>query len=302
MTHTGRSITLIITGALLIAPALKARTCTGSGGLVGGYGWTGTRPSASASTTTAVIGSPTPIGTLLAGTVNSASFAAVGRVFLDGNGGIFATAAPIVTADTVSPLLQVGTYIANTDCTVSATITDSFATPGGAGLTPVQASATFEGVMVQNGNEIDLVQTGTGASGALLTLRKAKQFTGCTSDGFAGSFGLAAAGVATTPPIGTDAAVSTPFNLLARVVADGAGAFIQDSQTALSPLTARRATGTYTVNADCTGTGTLIDSANKIRKINFVVVTSGSGQSAVPGLIVAFTDTGVVGSGIAQQQ
>jgi len=175
---------------------------------------TGTRstasaPAATTATTTAVtatpaaiVGSATPIGTPVAGAANSARFASVGRIFLDGNGAIFAA------ADSLSPVLQVGAYTANTDCTISVTITDSFATPASAALTPVQASVSFEGVLVQTGAEIDLVQTGTGG-GAVLTLRKAKQFTGCTTDGFAGTFGLAAGGVATAAPVGTDAPVTT---------------------------------------------------------------------------------------------
>jgi hypothetical protein len=170
------------------------------------------------------------------------------------------------------------------------------------GLTPVAASATFEGVLVQGGNEIDLVQTGTGNGGTLLTLRKARQYAGCSTDGFAGTFGLSAAGVTTTPAVGTTPAVSAPFNTITRLVADGTGAFVQDSAGAVSPLASRRVTGTYTVNLDCTGSGTLIDSAGKVQKINFVIVGSGPGQGVTSGLLIAFGDKGVVGSGVAQQQ
>src|SRR6266566_4774334 len=175
---------LFLGGVVVMAPALQARTCSGNGDVIGGYGWMGSRDVAfvpvpvlpPATTSTPVVGSNTQIGALTAGSVNTAAFASVGRLYMDGNGGMFSSSAPGM------PVTQVGTYVVNSDCTVSATFTDAFATPGGAGLTPVQASATFEGVLVQNANEIDLVQTGTGVSGALLTLRKAKQFTGCTSD------------------------------------------------------------------------------------------------------------------------
>src|SRR5436190_719205 len=123
MTNLSRSLPLILAGALCIAPGLEARTCTGNGDLIGGFGWVGTRTAALTSTATPIVASNTPIGTLAAGAANAGAFAAVGRVFLDGSGGIFAS------ADLASPLLQVGTYTANTDCTISVAITDAFATP-----------------------------------------------------------------------------------------------------------------------------------------------------------------------------
>ena len=292
--------TLIVSGALAIAPALQARTCSGNGDLLGGFGWSGSRavPFVSATPVTAINGSTTQIGGLTAGAANSAAFASVGRVYLDGNGGIFSTSTPLTT------LLQVGTYAVNPDCTVSATLTDAFATPGAAGLTPVQASVTFEGFVVQNFNEIDLVQTGTAAAGAVITLRKVKQFNSCGIESLTGTFGLAASGVAT---VGRDAllgAVSSPFTLFGRINADGTGFLVQDSVGLVSPLTTRQFTGTYTVNQDCTGSATLTGSDTKSRKIDFVIVTPGGPNptNATKSLVFAFTDPGVVGSGLAQQQ
>src|SRR5260221_605105 len=160
---------------------------------------------------TAINGSTTQVGALTAGAANSAAFASVGRVYLDGAGGIFSTSTPL------TPLLQVGTYAVNSDCTVSATLTDAFATPGGAGLTPIQASVAFEGFVVQNFNEIDFVQTGAAATGAVVTLRKVKQFNSCGIDSLTGTFGLAASGVATAAPTPGATPVATPFNLYVPV-------------------------------------------------------------------------------------
>jgi hypothetical protein len=193
----------------------------------------------------------------------------------------------------------VGKYTANTDCTISVSVTDAFATPAEAFLTPVQATATFEGVVVQNGNEIDLTQTGT-ATGAILALKRTKLSSGCSTDMLGGPLGLTATGVATSAPLGTATPVSTPFNLYARLVADGAGNFVADTFGLLSPLVARQLTGTYTINGDCTGAATLTSSDGKSRKVNFVVVTSGPGSAQA--LQFAFADTGVVGDGLAQQQ
>ena len=313
MNNLCATLTLIAGGALLVAPDARARTCSGNSDLVGSFAWVGSRSTATptpapaatgsatttpaATTTAAITGSNTALGALAAGAANTAAFASVGRVYLDGNGALFAS------ADSVSPLLQAGTYTANTDCTISLTVTDIFATPGAAGLTPVQASATFEGVIVQNGSEMDLVQTGN-TNATLLTLKKTRQFTGCSTDGFVGTFGLAASGVSTLTPIGATDPVSTPFHIVGRLVADGSGAFVTDSQGALSPLTARQLKGTYSINADCTGSGTVVSSDGKTRKIVFVVTAAPTqtGQTAIPGLVITFSDAGVVGSGQAQQQ
>jgi hypothetical protein len=295
-------------GVLAVAPALEARTCSGNGDVIGGYGWIGSRaaafvpvaaPAPTTTTTTAIspiVGSSTQIGALTAGAANSAAFASVGRLYLDGLGFIFASSTPS------TPVLQVGTYTVNSDCTVAATFTDTFATPGAAGLTPVQATATFEGVLVQNANEIDLVQTGT-STGTVLTLKKTSQFNGCGPDSLTGTFGLAASGIATAAATPGGTPVSTPFNLSGRINADGTGLLAQDSVGLASPLTQRQFTGTYTVNLDCTGSATLVGSDTKSRKISFVIVSPGGANSnGAQSLAFTFTDSGVVGSGLAQQQ
>src|SRR6266446_2921206 len=111
MDNLGRWSTLILGGALAVAPALQARTCTGNGDLIGSYGWVGSRsaqfvkppvvvdPATTPVTTavTPITGSSTAIGALASGAANSAAFAQVGRIFVDGNGGIFASASPTTT-------------------------------------------------------------------------------------------------------------------------------------------------------------------------------------------------------------
>jgi hypothetical protein len=200
----------------------------------------------------------------------------------------------------------VGTYTVNGDCTVSATLTDAFLTAPSTGLAPTQASATFEGVVVEIGNEIDLLQTGT-TTGTALTLRKTKQ--SCTTDGLFDAFGLSATGVTTTiiaPVAGgpsSSSPTSAPFSIVGRFVADGAGNLVQDVIAQASPLNDRKVTGTYNVNMDCTGTATLITADGKKRGANFVIVTLGADLSdGLQALELAFTDAGVVGSGLAQQQ
>jgi hypothetical protein len=295
---------LLLVSALVVVPGVEARTCTGAGDLIGGYGWIGSRsslfvPPPASPPIVPVAGSVTPIGVLAGGAANSDAFASVGRLLLDGNGGVFAG------ANSTSALLQAGKYTVNTDCTIAVTITDAFATPVEAGLPPVQATATFEGIIVQNGNEIDLVQTGA-ASGTILTLKKTRQINGCTPDAVGGNFGLSAQGVSTVSTVtpGTADTVTTtkPFTLNGRFLADGVGSFVKDSQGLLSPLTARQLTGTYTVNQDCSGSGTLVSSDGKTtRKIDFVIVGAGSGSAAPQSIVFVFTDKGTIGTGLAQQ-
>ena len=326
---------LMLGGALTVVPALQARTCGGNGDIIGSFGWSGVRalafvpPGTTAATattpvttptptthattptattptaTTPVTGSATPVGVLVAGALNPGQFASVGRVFFDGSGGLFTSSAP------GAAVLQSGSYTVNTDCTVSATFTDAFTSvSGGAvGLTPAaQPSATFEGVAVQAGNEIDLAQTGS-VTGTTLTLRKTKQ--NCSSADVFSAFGILASGyvtgATTTTPTNSGSIVTTapnvPFTIVGRFVSDGGGNLYEDNIGISSPLTKREITGTYTVNTDCTGSATLIGSDGVKRGVNFVEVAVGPTINNAPlALELAFTDAGVVGSGFAQQQ
>ena len=298
LTKLQRAVTILLCG-LAIVPAMAARTCGGAGDVIGSFGWLGTRssdfvPVAATPPGTANMGSVTPIGALVADAVGTAAFASVGRVFLDGSGGVFATSAP------GGVQMPAGTYSVNMDCTVSMTLTDAFAAPGFPGIS-LQPSATFEGVAVEGGNEIDLLQTNP-SGGAVVTLTKTKQ--ACSNNGISTAFGISAVGVTTAA--GTTAGstpTTTPFGILGRFVGDGAGNLVEDATAQASPLTNRKVTGTYTVNMDCTGTAILATADGKKRGANFVIVTRGSDLTNGPQTLeFAFSDAGVVGSGIAQQQ
>jgi len=304
-------------GLLVTAQALEARTCGGAGDVQGSFGWLGGRttdavapaPASSTSTTTTapapITGSATPIGTLVTGAVNGNTFYSVGRIYLDGNGGMFATSSPGAVASTV------GTYKVNGDCTVSVTLTDAFAPNPGflVGITTTsQPSATFEGVVVVGGNEIDLTQTGT-VSGTMVTLRKTKQL--CSTAELNSAYGISASGyvAGTTTSTTTNAGTTTttspnvPFSILGRFVGDGNGILYQDNIGATSPLTNREITGTYSVNGDCTGTISLTTADGKKKGASFVIVLQGTTLNNAPeALAITFTDAGVVGSGFAQPQ
>jgi hypothetical protein len=318
----GRIASILLGAVLALAPVLEARTCGGAGDVVGSFGWSGGRAMAFVSTsavttptttptTTAPAVSPTPIGALLSGAGGTGAFASVGRVYLDGNGGVFASSAP------GDALMSVGTYSVNGDCTISMTLSDTFATPAPMALvtTTAPVGVTYQGVLVQNGNEIDLTQTGNAATSSL-TMTKTQQ--SCTTGYVFSAFGIAASGsstavmqsstgttgtTTTTPTTSTTPAAPTPFNIVGRFVADGSGNLITDNFGEASPLTSREITGSYTVNADCTGTATLITSDGVKRAANFVIVTQGPNlTTGTQALQFAFSGNGVTGTGLAQQQ
>lgn len=300
-------------------------------------------PPGTTGATGTVLGSNTPIGNLVSGLSSHNAFAFTGRLFADGMGNIYA--APSAGSLVVNTLG--GTYNVSTDCTITVTLGDPFVS-GTANATPpvvipgttlpfsAANSVTLEGVVVNTGNanEIDLVATGANA-GAVLTLTKTAQFSSCTNASLFGNYGISGQGLFSpsagtglgtglggtivgttgTPTLtgaftsGVSGALGTPFNLLGRTVADGAGNFVTDFSSTTSVIK-RALTGTYVVNGDCTGTARLVDSTGVGRNVAFVLVNEAAAcsvanavsSSARQALDFVFTDPGVIGSGTARQQ
>jgi hypothetical protein len=291
---------------------------------------------------TTFVGSNTAVGSLMAGLENSVVFTSIGRLFADGAGTLFGSPTTGVTTN-----IQVGTYTVSPSCSVSMTLTDPFVTTAGvttlrSSSTP-GISATLTGFVSQNGTELDMA----GATGAVVTFRKTSQAGSCNNGSLSGNYtasgngfyfpgvsnGLivpgTGAGVVNQLPnptatcmfngtpgtgsctgaftFGATGTLGTAFSLLGRFVADGNGNLVTDLSGQTSPQ-GGNLTGTYTVNADCTGTGRLIDSNNIARDILFVLVnqgsqgSSGSGTGVGQALQFVFNDTGVLGGGSAQLQ
>jgi len=213
-------------------------------------------------------------------------------------------------------------------------IRDPFpATAGGALTTTGGSTITIEGEIIDG--RIEAIETGQNAAGATLTFVRTAQFNACTTASLTGSWGVVGSGVAvpgaTLPPtsnvnglpatgtvggagsafsLGVAGALGTPFNLLGRATADGNGNFIADVLSAASTVK-RTLLGTYAVNLDCTGTAALVDQASGFtRNIAFVLVndlpastTSTSVTTFTqPTIRFAFSDPGVIGSGVAALQ
>jgi len=375
-----------------MVPGVQAQTCSGNGDVVGAYGFAASRmfaavpvtaPGTNGSgntgsgntgsgnigsgntgtgntgtgnngtgTSTNVNVSNTDFGRFLGGVSGQAPFGTVGRIVADGSGNLFATA----SATTGSPV-QVGTYTVNSDCTMSATFTDTFVTmpatapgtsssgntgtgnngtgntgTGGTSGTMTPVSATFEGVVLNHGNDIELVQTGSQATGAVVEMRRTLQFSGCTNASLTGAFGVVsqASEVTTTGDgngtgnngngnngngnngngnngngNGNNTGTPTAVPLFGRLVSNGNGTFGIDALGQKSALPGRQLTGTYTVNSDCTGTAQVVTSNGVTRNLNFVIVRSDagvcqSGGSVQPELLFGFTDAGVSGIGFSR--
>jgi hypothetical protein len=232
--------------------------------------------------------------------VNKYPFSTVGRIYADGNGHFLASAG-------TSTNVQIGTYSVSTDCTIAVTVTDKFATPpatppGTPASTP--ASATFEGVVLDRGNQIELLQPAASANGAVLSLRRVYQNSGCTNATLGGTFGIATQAFLT----GTDTTGTSSLTLLpvtGRLTSSGNGLFGVKAAGDTSPLKGRQLAGTYTVNSDCTGTMQIVTADGVARNASFVITRPSSGVCQVPGfarpeILFGFTDPGVSGFGSAR--
>jgi hypothetical protein len=167
----------------------------------------------------------------------------------------------------------------------------------------------LDGVVLDRGAEIDLIQAGTSDTGAVIRMRRALQFGGCTDASLSGAFGLVSQANVTSAASGgggSTGASLAPISMIGRMVADGAGLFIADSQAKQSPIQPLQLTGTYIVNADCTGSAQIVDAVGTMRNVMFVLVQAESvpsptAQWAVrPELLFAFSDQNVSGFGTAR--
>jgi hypothetical protein len=326
-----------------LVPTLRAQSCFGNGIVNGTYGFVGSRfllagapvtpPGAigpgsggtgttgTGEATTGPVVSNTPIGQLIGGLDGLSPFALLGTIRADGTGNFLAA------ANATGTPAQVGNYSVNSDCTISVKLTDVFVglpvtPPGTSGMSstgntgngsfagrsatpPTPVSIKLEGLILDGGAEIDLVQIGTSDTGAVITLRRALQtFGACTDLNVNGPFDLVVRGsFVQTGSSGANGNSTVPTNFIGRFVANGAGEFTSDALGAQSPLQELQLTGTYTVNADCSGTAQLVDSTRVTHNATFVIVQAEFGRDHTsPELLIGLTDPGVNGFGFARQQ
>ena len=264
-------------GVIFCAGIGSAQTCQVSGISVGGsyIYWAvgnGTAPTTT-TTTKPPAYSNTELGLLLGGLTTASPFAASGTLSLDGSGNVFANSSVQGGLATI-----VGSYVLNSDCTITMTLNDAFGTNA--------TKTNLQGIVLNNGSEIDLgvLQTTTTSSGStspittnttqsnVLVKLVRPAFVTCATGDLSGPYALIGTGIG-IPSSTSTTATGAPFFSFGMVQFDGNGNVISLAVTP-SPLAFLQFTGTYTVNPDCTGTMTL-----KSTSSSGPTTTTGTGSS-----------------------
>lgn len=341
MGRTGATLAFAVAGMLLMAGNSEARVCQGNADIQGPFGFSASRfglvgsPLAftGAFTGTAVTPPGTTAGTgtstgtgasnlpplastgaggLVTGAATGEPFARTGLLFADGAGGLFLDSAQ---------LQQVGTYNVSPDCSVTVSLNNAFAFPtttaagastgtaatGRSAALSAPSTVTFDGVIVDGGEEIDLIQTGT-IGGTTMTWRKT---TGtCSNNDLFGDFGII--GTATAVTTSTAGLAFTPFPIAGRLQADGLGFLSTDAFSIATANPQQVLVGTYTVNPNCTGTAQVTRADGSTSSLDFVIVREFTVNTRVPGakatvvaqpvMLFDLTGSGIIGSGAAKPQ
>jgi hypothetical protein len=258
-TTFSKTAVLCCLGLALCAKVGSAQTCQGA--VNGAYAYSAIGTGYPGALFTPVTGSAstfsnTSIGQLLGGIANTGPFALSGTLWFDSSGNIAAAQG--------SARLMVGTYALNTDCTISATLTDAFGSS--------KSTTALQGIVLANGSEIDLgvlqnvSNNSVAAPGAFqssLLIKLVRPLaTYCSVSNLTGSYALIATGTRVASlPIGTGndivpAQTEASFFMFGRAQFDGSGNIFAPAGPA-SSLGFLQFVGSYTVNTDCTGTLTL---------------------------------------------
>jgi hypothetical protein len=299
---------LLLTGMISLMGSLNAQTtCAGTQDFSGPYVFTASRlaffPASTTppgTTTTGPVFVPQPtaapgttgeysmtaIGRLIGNSSNASPFSGVGRVYADGAGVLYAQ------RGTEPANIRIGTYTVTTECQISMTISDVFATDANAANRP---AVTYVGALTDRGGEATLAQTTQGA-GTLISFSRPFLAAGCSQSSLGGRYGISGIGVMYTPmtnapPGTTNPGTTTPGTTNPGTTTPGttaapapgqtsplvfASTFTADAGVVGSALSASTGSGgSYTVNPDCTGSLTLI-SADKATTQRFAFVLTGT--------------------------
>lgn len=298
---------------------------------------TSTTPPAGTAPMPSGVYSPTPVGQLLAGVNGSGPFSATGRLFFDGAGNV-STASMPGAANALA-----GTYTVNPDCSVSMSLLDPFGSNRtvktslagvisgrGSAVDLAPAPVSTAPATGDSGAATPTEPSAPTTSGVSIHLSRVFYASGCSLGNLVGAYAFSANGVATQPGSGsatpdvesarkalaatavpveapgtTGLTVTGPLTLLGAMRFDGAGNIIPNPSYAQSPLSYLQATGSYTLNSDCTGTMTLTNGSAPM-SASFVLVQpvspGGPGsQSAADIALNIFSGTAVV-TGTAHPQ
>jgi hypothetical protein len=264
------SLVLALGGALAAAQQVCIAT---TASVAGSYAYTATQmpvPGAAVAVPpnpTTPSYSNTTIGQLIENINGGGAFGSAAVFYLDGAGNIAVVPSPLPAAGL---FVNVGTYSVNSDCTINVTLTDVFngATSGPGVTTPTQASLKLFGLILGGGSEIDLSMPLTASSTHPSTVIIPGQFVsrlniqmirsfpyGCSASYLTGAYGLVGNGLALvngTAGTGNPTSIQ-PATFYAGLIFDGNTNVLMETTDPTSPLASVQYTGTYKVNADCSG-------------------------------------------------
>jgi hypothetical protein len=181
--------------------------------------------------------------------------AAVGQLVADGKGKFTGSETVSVAGVISSNVPLIGTYSMKSGCTGTAAITSG----GG-------PAANFSAVVVSNGAQMEITRTdaGTAEYGYALAQGKAT----CTNAGIKNTFGFRGGGFNSS---------LAPYAYNGQVKLNGLGG-VTGTETASFGGTIQTfaLTGSYSVNANCTGTATFNGGTGNVAHTNFVIVNGGA--------------------------
>ncbi len=206
-----------------------------------------------------------------------AEFASAGRIVFDGQGNLAGHETESLNGAISEPTFS-GTYSVLPDCSGTAQIHNG-------------QNASLRFMLVEGGQEVDVIDTDPGVVAAGQITRQ--QMTDCTMASFKGVYGFAGSGSVYGP--GGELGDVAVFG---RIEADGRGHTTESSNASFNGFQdADTQVGTYTVNADCTGTATSVHQrTGQVDHVMFVLVEGGTEAKFV------VTDPGVVLAGTVDRQ
>lgn len=203
-------------------------------------------------------------------------FADSGRIEADG-AGRFSGASVVSNGGVVAKRAITGTYAVDDDCLGSATFNDGFGN-----------ALAVDLVVVNDGRELQFIQTdpGTVVSGGA----RRQDTSTCTNALVQGAYAYAISGWVTSSGLHA-------FADNGKLVANGQGTFSGVSNSSLDgDISQRTLTGTYRVNADCTGSAIFRDTLGNVLGLDFSLAGAGRQIQFIE------TDAGTAISGIAMRQ
>ncbi len=202
-----------------------------------------------------------------------AEFAAAGLILFDGQGHLTGRETESLNGAISEPTFS-GTYSVLPDCSGTATVHNG-------------QTANLRFMLIEGGQEVNIIDTDPGVVAAGQITKQ--QISGCTLASFTGVYGFAATGSVFGP-----AGELGDLAAFGRIEADGQGHTTESSNASFNGLQdADTQVGTYTVNADCTGTATSVHQrTGQVDHVMFVLVEGGAEAKAVvtdPGVVFAAT-------------